>query len=70
MFLLKLTSLIVCRGKHSEKAEAFVDLLVAHFEPRYRDSIYFENARFIRAVRFIFYFNIILPRKFLIDNKD
>lgn len=70
MFLLKLTSLIVCRGKHSEKTNDFVELLVAQFDPRYRSTIYFENAHFVRAVRYIFYFNIILPRKFLLANKD
>ena len=29
MFLLQLTSLIICRGKHAEKTEEFVELLVA-----------------------------------------
>lgn len=29
MYLLQLTSLIVCRGKHSEKTNAFVELLLS-----------------------------------------
>ena len=71
MFLLKLTSLIVCRGAHKVKTKEFVELIVAqNDDPKYRDSIYFENIHFLRAVRFIFYFNIILPRKFLTENKE
>lgn len=68
--LLKLTALVVCRGSHSEKAAAFVELLVAHFAAKYREDIYFENVQFARAIRFIFYFNIILPRKFLVEHRD
>lgn len=70
MYLLQLASLIVCRGKHSDKTNQFVELLLAQFEAAYRNDIYFENQQFIRAVRFIFYFVVIMPRRFMLDNKD
>ena len=65
MYLLRLTSLVVCRGRHSDKATELVNLIQSKFEPGRRHSIYYENVHFIRALRFLFYFNIILPRKFL-----
>ena len=70
MYLLRLTSLVVCRGRHNDKGTELVNLILSKFEPGRRHSIYYENIHFIRALRFIFYFNIILPRKFLQENKD
>ena len=40
MFLIKTMALIVARGSHSEKTEAFVDNLTASFDPKYKSKIY------------------------------
>ena len=71
LFLLKLTSLVVCRGNHSDKTNSFVKLLLAHTEAKHRDKyeIYYEDVQFVRAIRFIFYFNVIFPRRYMNDYK-
>jgi hypothetical protein len=66
IFSLRVLSLIVCRGKPTEKAKFLADLINHGIKER----IQWDNPRLRKAMRCLLYFSSILPLKFLTQNQD
>lgn len=66
MFGLRVLSLLVCRGKQTEKAKYLANLVnLSRKQP-----VHWDNPRLRKAIRLIVYFSSILPLKFLSENQD
>ena len=66
LFSLRVLSLLVCRGKSSEKASFLANLA----NEANHESISWDNMRLTRALKLMVYFSSILPSKFMSKNKN
>lgn len=70
IFCLRVLSLLVCRGKPTEKARFLAELVANQTKGKQAASVAWNNPRLRAAVRFILYFSSILPLKFLSVHQD
>jgi len=59
-------SLIVCRGKPTDKAKFLGDLI----NHGVKERVQWNNPRLRKAMRYLLYFSSVLPLKFLSRNQD
>ena len=58
-FLLQAAALLICRGSVYEKVTLLADMVTSDKE------MYCENDKLIRALKFMMYFAVIMPHKFM-----
>ena len=69
VFVLRIISLIICRGEVEDKVDYFIQLISSSGRTEY-NNVNWENVPLLRAIRIIFYFIIVVPYRFLKDKRE
>lgn len=64
-----MVALVICRGSVQDKFELLVKMILNNFDAHvYKKTVYWENFYLKRAIKFMFYFCVVMPHKFMTAN--